>query len=127
MNQILLTGRVATEPRFSDSKTPICSFRIAVRRSTKAGEDTKTDFFTVVGFGGMADICHKYLTLGREVSVGGRLRNRSYVKDEATHWVTEIVADKVEFLGAKRRDSQEDDGLAKEHAAAESEQMAAAI
>lgn len=106
MNHVTLIGRVATEPRELGDKKQLCTFRLAVKRSVKNGEDNKADFFTVVTWLGLAGVCKQYLDIGREVSVQGRLRNRSYVKDNETHWVTEVVAEKVEFIGARKRTSE---------------------
>jgi single-strand DNA-binding protein len=105
MNQVLLTGRVATEPKQLGSKTPACCFRVAVKKITRNDTESKAEFFPVIAWAGLAEACQKYLTLGREISVNGRLRTRSYSKGNETRWITEIVADKVEFMGSKREPS----------------------
>lgn len=106
MNQVLLTGRIATAPKLIDSPSSshrLCTFRLAVKRTfkTKATEEVKSEFFSITTWGGVADACHKYLDVGREVTIGGRLRAHSYTNADGKHWVTEIVAERVEFMGRK--------------------------
>jgi single-strand DNA-binding protein len=54
----------------------------------------------VTVWGDQAENCHKYLSKGRSVYVEGRLQTRSYDKDGQKHYATDVVADRVVFLGS---------------------------
>ena len=102
LNRVVFVARLATEPelRYSASGTAICNFRIAVERPFKNAQGEKeTDFFPVVTFKRLAEVCAHNLGKGRLVAVEGRLQTRSYqAQDGSTRWVTEVVADNVRFL-----------------------------
>ena len=81
----------------------VCSFTVAVNRRFKDAQgNAVTDFFTVVAWGKLAELCARYLDKGSKVFVSGELRNRSYeAKDGSKRTVTEIIANEVEFLSPK--------------------------
>ena len=102
MNKVFLIGNLTKDPdvRTTGSGTSVCTFRIAVSRrfSNQQGERI-SDFFDVVAWRQLADLCGRYLARGRKVAVVGELQNRSYeAKDGTKRYVTEVVADEVEFL-----------------------------
>ena len=80
------------------------TFKIAVqRRYTNASGQREADFFTVVAWRQTAEFCNKYLLKGRKVAVEGSIQNRSYTaQDGSTRWVTEIIAESVEAVGAPK-------------------------
>ena len=66
------------------------------------------DFFDVVAWRQLADVCGKYLAKGRKVAVVGELQTRTYdAKDGTKRYVTEIIADDVEFLTPRNQDGGE--------------------
>jgi single-strand DNA-binding protein len=84
----------------------IASFTVAVDRPAFADKEKQTDFPRVTVFGKQAENCKRYLTKGRQVAVQGRIRTGSYKnKEGATVYTTEVVADRVEFLGGKSENS----------------------
>ena len=99
------------ELRTTPNNVNVCTFSIAVnRRYSKQGEKT-TDFFNIVAWRTLADVCAKYLDKGKKVAVSGELQTRSYeAKDGSKRYITEIVADEVEFLsqGEKREEADVD-------------------
>ena len=105
MNLVVQTGRLArdVELRYTPSNKAVAQFAIAVRKSfIKEGESETAYFFPVVIWGVQAENCKKYLHKGSLVNVTGELRARSYeTSDGATKYVTEIMADRVEFLDPK--------------------------
>lgn len=106
MNKCIMTGNLTKDPevRSTASGISVCTFRIAVQRRF-AGQDGQkvSDFFDVVAWRTLADICGKYLSKGSKVAVVGELQTRSYdAKDGTKRYVTEIVADEVEFLSPKK-------------------------
>ena len=109
MNKVFLIGNLTKDPdvRTTGGGTSVCTFTVAVDRRFKAQNGEKvTDFFTIVAWRQLADLCGRYLAKGRKVSVVGELQNRSYdAKDGSKRYVTEIVADEIEFLTPKGQDS----------------------
>ncbi|REJ35540.1 MAG: single-stranded DNA-binding protein [Bacillota bacterium] len=102
LNRVILIGRLATDPelRYTQTGVPVTNFRIAVDRPfmNQQGE-RETDFFTVVTWRKLAEVCAHNLGKGRLVAVEGRLQTRSYqAQDGGTRWITEVVADNVRFL-----------------------------
>jgi single-strand DNA-binding protein len=108
MNQAILIGNLTRDPELSTtpSGVSVCRFSIAVNRQYKnADGQQETDFFTIVAWRGQADFCGKYLKKGRKVAVVGNIQNRSYDdKDGNKRYVTEIIANSVEFVGPKGDD-----------------------
>lgn len=108
MNKVIMIGNLTRDPdvRSTGSGVSVCSFRIAVSRrfSGQSGERV-SDFFDVVAWRTLAELCGKYLAKGRRVAVVGELQTRSYdAKDGTKRYVTEIVADEVEFLSPRGQD-----------------------
>lgn len=102
MNKAILIGNLTRDPevRTTPSGVNVCSFSIAVnrRRANQQGE-RETDFFNIIAWRSLGDLCGKYLSKGRKVCVTGEIQNRSYDgKDGVKRYVTEIIADDVEFL-----------------------------
>ncbi len=98
MNQAHLIGRLTRDPelRQTPSGISVCTFSIAVTRRFNRDE---ADFLNIVTWRGLADNCGKYLTKGQQVGVSGRIQTRSYDgNDGKKRYVTEIIADNVEFL-----------------------------
>lgn len=97
MNVVILIGRLARDPeRFDRSGTTVCSFTIAVDRMKDGA-----DFIRITTFGRTAEVCAQNLAKGRMVGINGRIQTGSYQKDGQTIYTTDVVADRVEFLGGK--------------------------
>jgi single-strand DNA-binding protein len=93
------------EVRTTNSGVTVCSFSIAVNRKRKDQSGEKhTDFFNIVAWRQLGELCSKYLFKGSKVAVSGELQTRSYeAQDGMKRHVTEIVADDIEFLTPKDR------------------------
>lgn len=105
MNKAILIGNLTRDPevRTTGSGTTVCTFTIAVNRrfQNQAGERV-SDFFNIVAWRQLGELCGKYLSKGRKVSVIGEIQNRSYdAKDGSKRYITEIIADEIEFLTPK--------------------------
>lgn len=102
MNKIFLIGRLTKDPelRYTPSGAAVASFTLAVdRRFTSQSGEKEADFINIVVWNKAAENCAKYLTKGRQTAVEGRLQIRSYDgNDGQKRWVTEVIADNVEFL-----------------------------
>jgi single-strand DNA-binding protein len=97
--------------RYTPNGKPVTSFSVAVSRSwmKPEGERTETtDWFNVVAWGRLAEICSQYLTKGSMVYVEGRLETRSWEGENGQkHFRTEIVAGDVNILDRRGRGTEE--------------------
>lgn len=105
MNKAFLIGRLTRDPelRYSSSNAAIVNFSIAIdRQYTNNQGQRETDFINIVAFQKQAENIKKYLTKGSLVAVDGRIQTRNYEdKDGKRVYVTEVVADRVQFLNSK--------------------------
>lgn len=103
LNKIILIGRLTRDPelRFTPANgVPVANFTLAVDRPfvNQKGE-READFIRIVAWRKLAEICANNLTKGRLVAVEGRLQIRSYEgQDGQRRYMTEVVANTVEFL-----------------------------
>ncbi len=117
MNKVMLIGRLTKDPevRYTNaSQTAVARFSLAIDRGKKAnGEDAGTDFPTVVAFGKTAELIEKYVSKGQQIAVEGRIQTGSYERDGVKHYTTDVVAERVEFLGKKESTDDLPKGLGK--------------
>ncbi len=105
LNRVILIGRLTKDPelRFTPNGTSVANFRMAVNRrwTNREGERMdSTDFFNVVVWGRLAELCSEHISKGSPVAVEGRLQTRSWETEEGQRRSTvEIVAENVQFLG----------------------------
>lgn len=105
LNKVFLAGNLTRDPelRALPSGANVASFGLATNRVWRDQNGEKkeaTEFHNIVVFGRQADTCAQYLKKGQQVLVEGRIQTRSWEKDGAKQYRTEIVADRVQF-GAK--------------------------
>ena len=104
MNSVVLIGRLARDPELSytpNTQTAVSRFTIAVNRPKRDGEDQGADFIRITVWGRQAETCDRYLEKGRQVAVHGRIQTGSYKdRNGETIYTTDVVADRVEFLGS---------------------------
>lgn len=111
MNKVILIGHLAADPesRTTQSGVAQCTLRLAVQRrfTDKQSGKRESDFFNVVCWRQTAEFAAKYLTKGRKVAVEGTLQTRSYdAQDGSKRYVTEVIADSVEFCDSKPEGGQ---------------------
>ena len=96
------------ESRTTQSGIAQASFRLAVqRRFANQQGQREADFFQVVCWRGTAEFAARYLAKGRKVAVEGSLQTRSYdAQDGSKRFVTEVIADNVEFCDSKPEGAQ---------------------
>jgi len=107
MNKVFLIGRLTRDPelRYTGSNIAVATFSIAVNRpfANQAGE-READFINIVVWRRQAENIKNYLTQGSQVAIDGRIQTRSYDgEDGKKRYVTEVVADNVQFLDSKNR------------------------
>ena len=106
MNKVILMGRLTRDPevRYTQtSNTLVASFSLAVNRnySNQQGE-READFINIVVWRKQAENVKNYLTQGSQVAIDGRLQTRTYDDQNGQRrYITEVIADNVEFLGSR--------------------------
>jgi single-strand DNA-binding protein len=104
VNKAILIGNLTRDPelRTASSGVSVCTFTLAINRrfANKQGV-READFLNIVAFRQTAELCARFLVKGRKVAVIGSIQTRSYdAQDGTKRYVTEIVADEVEFIGS---------------------------
>ncbi len=111
MNKAILIGNLTRDPetRTTASGVTMCQFTIAVnRRFVNQQGVREADFIPIVTWRQTAELCSRYLSKGRKVAVEGVIQVRSYdAQDGSKRYVTEVVADNVEFLSSPQGDRQQ--------------------
>jgi len=103
LNKVLLIGRLGQDPemRYTPSGKPLTKFQLAVNRSwtTDGEKKTETEWFNVVAWGKLAEICNQYLKKGQQVYIDGRLHTRYWQDDEgANHSTVEVITQEMIML-----------------------------
>ena len=109
LNQIVLMGRLTGAPdlRYTQSNTPVASFRIAVDRDYVAGQEKKTDFIDCVAWRSSAEFVNKHFTKGIMIIVTGRLQIREWIDHEQNKRTSaEVVAEHILFGESKKKEEQ---------------------
>lgn len=100
LNRVTLMGRLVADPelRSTASNLSVCSFRIAVDRDYKKGDQKETDFIDIVAWRSTAEFVANYFKKGRVIAVDGRLQIRQWTDNDGNkRFVTEVIADNVYF------------------------------
>ncbi|MCY6957871.1 single-stranded DNA-binding protein [Clostridium brassicae] len=109
MNKCVITGRITKDPELKfvpGSGKAVANFTLAVNRRFKQEGQQNADFIPVVVWGKQAEATANYMGKGSQLSVAGRIQTRSYDNKEGNKvYITEIVADEVEFLDSKKTDN----------------------
>ena len=115
LNKVMLIGRLGRDPemRYTPSGRAVTTFNVATSRSwnTASGDRrTETEWFRVVAWGNLAEICNQLLRKGQQVYIEGRLKNYRWQDDNGTqHIRTEIVANEMIILGDRKHLKADDD------------------
>jgi single-strand DNA-binding protein len=107
VNKVILVGRLGKDPevRNLENGATVANFTMATSEVYKdkiTGERKEiTEWHNVVLWRGLAETASKYLHKGDQVYIEGKLRTRSWEKDNVTRYTTEIVGDNMTLLGSK--------------------------
>ncbi len=104
MNKVILIGNLTKDPELSTTNSGInyCRFALAVPKRFVSNGERDAEFVNIVVWRVQADNCHKYLRKGSKACVVGSLQTRNYEAQDGTkRYVTEVVAEEVEFLSTK--------------------------
>ena len=114
LNKVQIIGNLGRDPemRYTPSGRPVTSFSAATSRSWKnsAGEtQTETEWFNIVAWGSLAEICNQYLKKGQQVYIEGRLQTRRWEDDEGNkRSTTEVIAREMIMLGDRKNKKTEE-------------------
>lgn len=109
VNQITIVGNVGSPPELSygQRNVPFCRFSVAVNEQWKTDGEKRerVTWFPVIAFNGLAESCAAFVDRGKLLAIQGRVQTRGYEDREGTkHQVMQVVAEKVTFLGAAKRE-----------------------
>lgn len=122
LNKVILIGNVGRDPemRFTPSGRPVTSFSVATSRTWVSADGERreeTEWFNIVAWGQLAEICKQHLVRNQQVYIEGRLQTRGWEDDQGKkHYRTEVVANEMILLGDRRTPGEvdfvsgEDDG-----------------
>lgn len=105
VNKVILVGNLGKDPelRYTPSGDAVATFSIATSERFKGRDgqqQERTEWHNIVAWRGLGETCGKYLHKGRQVYIEGKIQTRSYDdRDGNKRYITEIVAQTVQFLG----------------------------
>lgn len=108
VNKAIIIGNLGRDPevRYLSSGQSVANFSVATSDTytDRAGaRQERTDWHNIVVYGKQAEICGQYLKKGRQVFIEGRINYRQYEAKDGSgkRYITEIVAQRVQFLGGR--------------------------
>ena len=116
LNKVMIIGRLGRDPemRYTPSGRPVTTFSVATNRSWTSSDGEKhtdSEWFNVVAWGNLAEICKQHLRKGQSVYVEGRLQTRGWDDHSGKkHFRTELIANEMIILG-DRRSEPPDEGM----------------
>lgn len=104
LNKVLLIGNLGSDPevRYTPAGKQVVSFRVATNRRYKVEGEVReeTEWFSIVGFGRMAEICSEYLKKGKSVFVEGRMQTQSWVDAAGVkHYRSQVIIENMRMIG----------------------------
>ncbi|MCG2086116.1 single-stranded DNA-binding protein [Staphylococcus epidermidis] len=110
INRVILVGRLTKNPEYRQTPNgvSVATFTLAVNRPfTNSQGEREADFINVVVFRRQAENVNNYLSKGSLAGVDGRIQSRSYENQEGRRvFVTEVVAENVQFMDSKGSNQQ---------------------
>jgi len=104
-NKVQLIGHIGQAPEIKklENGNKLAKFSLATNESYKSKDGTRVDntqWHNVTAWGNTAELIEKYVKKGQEIALEGKLQNRKYDdKNGVTHYVTDIIANEIQFLG----------------------------
>ncbi len=114
LNKVLLIGRLGREPemRYTPSSRPVTTFSLATTRAWNSNGKRReeTEWFNIVVWGQLAEICKQYLHKGQQVYIEGRLQTRTWESAEGKKNTSiEVVANEMIMLGDRSSSKEPED------------------
>jgi len=114
INKVILIGRLGKDPeeRVTSGGARVSSFTMATDTFHSNGAEKTTEWHKVVAFGKTAELCTQYLHKGNLACIEGSLQTRCWEKPPGEkHYMTEVVANRVTFLGSKQDNPRQEDAV----------------
>ncbi len=111
LNQIVLVGRLVTEPELNKTENEKETARLvlAVPRSYKNKDgEYETDFIPCRTWGPIAQNTVEYCKKGDLIGIRGRIETRNFEVEDGKKYITEVVAEKVTFLSTKKKEEPQE-------------------
>lgn len=110
INNVVLVGRLTRDPELKKTQSGVSfvNFTIAVNRAfaDQSGE-READFINCIVWRNQADNLARYMRQGSLIGVEGRIQTRSYESEQGTRYITEVVANSIQFLETKSQTKSE--------------------
>ena len=103
-NKVILVGNMTADPELKHTQAgvSVTSFQVGVSRPFKKGEQSVSDFFTIVCWRNTAEFVCNHFAKGSGILVCGALQNRSWTDQNGNkRYATEVVAEEVRFVDKK--------------------------
>lgn len=113
LNKVMIIGNLGRDPemRYTPAGKAVTNFSLGVNREWQEADGSRheeTEWFNVVAWGGLAEVCHQYLRQGQQVYVEGRLQTREWEKQDGEKvQTTEVVAREMIMLSGRRERARE--------------------
>lgn len=104
INEVRLAGRVVNDPELKTTQSglSVTSFRIAINRPKREGQEDAADFVTIVAWKQRAEFVTRYFRKGMAIYIEGALRLRTWQdQNNNNHSALEVVADDIKFIDSK--------------------------
>ncbi len=108
LNKLMIIGHLGRDPerRYTPSGRPVTTFSVATSRTWHSADGERheeTEWFNVVAWGSLAEVCNQHLKKGQQVYVEGRLQTRRWEDGDGNkHFTTEVVAKEMTMLGGRK-------------------------
>lgn len=108
LNKVMLMGHLGQDPeiRYTPTGLPVVNFSVATNEvflDKEGKRQERAEWHRIVVMGKVALTCNEYLKKGRQVFLEGRLQTREWETNGENGRRTEILATRVQFLGAPVR------------------------
>ena len=114
LNKLMIIGHLGRDPemRYTPSGKPVTTFSVATSRTWHSADGERheeTEWFNVVAWGSLAEVCNQHLKKGQQVYVEGRLQTRRWEDGDGNkHFTTEVVAQEMTMLGSRKDNFEHD-------------------
>ena len=113
LNKLMIIGHLGRDPemRYTPSGRPVTTFSVATSRTWHSSDGERhqeTEWFNVVAWENLAEICNQQLKKGQQVYVEGRLQTRRWEDGDGNkHFTTEVVAKEMIILGSRKENLEQ--------------------
>lgn len=112
LNKVMIIGNLGHDPelRYTPTNRPVASFSVAAGRNWTTAEGEKrsqTEWFNVVAWGNLAEICNQYLKKGQQVYIEGRLQTRTWQDEQGNkRSAVEVIASEMLMLSSRGKSDE---------------------